>query len=410
MFSSSHERAIRICLTAIAASSLLALAGIVIFLFTEGLPLFRHVSPLDFLLGDLWYPTEDPGLFGIFPLLVGSVAVTVLSSLLAVPLGVMTAVYLAEIAPPFARRVIKPFVELLAALPSVVLGFLGMVVLAPILQDVLGAATGLNLLNASLVLAIMSLPTICSVSEDALRAVPRSLREASLALGATRWETIVRVVVPAALSGIGTAIMLGMSRAMGETMVVLMAAGGAAMLPQSLLDPVRPMPASIAAEMASELESPLRPLWAMVVYGLAAWGIALLTNKSIRVRRFITGKPLILMDSGVIYRKNLRRARMDLNEFLMYCRVSGYFDLDQIQTAILEHNGTVTFLPAAMQRPVTPADLSMQPQRWCRMAGCCRRICRRREGMACGWSESCGRRDITARRRCCWPWQPPAIS
>ena len=285
MFSSSHERAIRICLTAIAASSLLALAGIVIFLFTEGLPLFRHVSPLDFLLGDLWYPTEDPGLFGIFPLLVGSVAVTVLSSLLAVPLGVMTAVYLAEIAPPFARRVIKPFVELLAALPSVVLGFLGMVVLAalpsvvlgflgmvvlaPILQDVLGAATGLNLLNASLVLAIMSLPTICSVSEDALRAVPRSLREASLALGATRWETIVRVVVPAALSGIGTAIMLGMSRAMGETMVVLMAAGGAAMLPQSLLDPVRPMPASIAAEMA---EAPFR---SDHYYALFATGIVL---------------------------------------------------------------------------------------------------------------------------------------
>ena len=265
MFSSSHERAIRICLTAIAASSLLALAGIVIFLFTEGLPLFRHVSPLDFLLGDLWYPTEDPGLFGIFPLLVGSVAVTVLSSLLAVPLGVMTAVYLAEIAPPFARRVIKPFVELLAALPSVVLGFLGMVVLAPILQDVLGAATGLNLLNASLVLAIMSLPTICSVSEDALRAVPRSLREASLALGATRWETIVRVVVPAALSGIGTAIMLGMSRAMGETMVVLMAA----MLPQSLLDPVRPMPASIAAEMA---EAPFR---SDHYYALFATGIVL---------------------------------------------------------------------------------------------------------------------------------------
>ena len=262
MFSSSHERAIRICLTAIAASSLLALAGIVIFLFTEGLPLFRHVSPLDFLLGDLWYPTEDPGLFGIFPLLVGSVAVTVLSSLLAVPLGVMTAVYLAEIAPPFARRVIKPFVELLAALPSVVLGFLGMVVLAPIPQDVLGAATGLNLLNASLVLAIMSLPTICSVSEDALRAVPRSLREASLALGATRWETIVRVVVPAALSGIGTAIMLGMSRAMGETMVVLMAAGGAAMLPQSLL-------ASIAAEMA---EAPFR---SDHYYALFATGIVL---------------------------------------------------------------------------------------------------------------------------------------
>ena len=224
MFSSSRERAIRICLTAIAASSLLALAGIVIFLFTEGLPLFRHVSPLDFLLGDLWYPTEDPGLFGIFPLLVGSVAVTVLSSLLAVPLGVMTAVYLAEIAPPFARRVIKPFVELLAALPSVVLGFLGMVVLAPFLQDVLGAATGLNLLNASLVLAVMSLPTICSVSEDALRAVPRSLREASLALGATRWETIARVVLPCAMPGMLTGAILGVARAAGETAAIMFTA------------------------------------------------------------------------------------------------------------------------------------------------------------------------------------------
>ena len=169
---------------------------------------------------------------------------------------------------------------------------------------------------------------------------------------------------------------------------------------------------SIAAEMASELESPLRPLWAMVVYGLAAWGIALLTNKSIRVRRFIIGKPLILMDSGVIYRKNLRRARMDLNEFLMYCRVSGYFDLNQIQTAILEHNGTVTFLPAAMQRPVTPADLSMQPRQELLQTPVVQdgRVLPENLRTACGWSGSCGRRDITARRRCCWPWQPPAIS
>lgn len=249
------EDCIRYLLAAVAGSSLLALAGIVIFLFLEGLPLFGTHSPLDFLGGMLWYPTEDPGLFGIFPLLVASLAVTALSSLLAVPLGVMTAVYLNELAPPVARRIIKPFVELLAALPSVVLGFLGMVVVAPFLQDYLGAASGLNLLNAALVLAIMSVPTICSVSEDALHAVPRSLREASLALGATRWQTIYRVVVPAALSGIGTAVMLGMSRAIGETMVVLMVAGGAAMLPESLLDPVRPMPASIAAEMA---ETPFR--------------------------------------------------------------------------------------------------------------------------------------------------------
>ena len=244
------EKSVRVTLTALAGSSLLALAGIVIFLFMEGLPLFSEYSFFDFLFGSLWYPTEEPGLFGIFPLLVASLAVTVLSSLLAVPMGVLTAVYLTEIAHPNVRRVIKPFVELLAALPSVVLGFLGMVVLAPFLQDFMDADTGLNLLNASLVLALMSVPTICSVSEDALFGVPRDLREASLALGATRWQTTVRVVIPAALSGIGTAVMLGMSRAIGETMVVLMVAGGAGIIPTSLLSPVQPMPASIAAEMA----------------------------------------------------------------------------------------------------------------------------------------------------------------
>ena len=249
------EKSVRVTLTALAGSSLLALAGIVVFLFMEGLPLFSEYSFFNFLFGSLWYPTEEPGLFGIFPLLVASLAVTVLSSLLAVPMGVLTAVYLTEIAHPTVRRVVKPFVELLAALPSVVLGFLGMVVLAPFLQDFLDADTGLNLLNASLVLALMSVPTICSVSEDALYSVPRDLREASLALGATRWQTTVRVVIPAALSGIGTAVMLGMSRAIGETMVVLMVAGGAAIIPTSLLDPVRPMPASIAAEMA---EAPFR--------------------------------------------------------------------------------------------------------------------------------------------------------
>lgn len=250
-----REKLVQYGLTGVAGSSLLALAGIVLFLFMEGLPLFAHYPVSDFLFGKLWYPTEEPGLFGIFPLLVASLAVTVLSSLLAVPLGVLTAVYLTEIAHPAVRRVIKPFVELLAALPSVVLGFLGMVVLAPFIQNALGAATGLNLLNASLVLALMSVPTICSVSEDALYSVPRDLREASLALGATRWQTTVRVVIPAALSGIGTAVMLGMSRAIGETMVVLMVAGGAGLIPTSLLDPVRPMPASIAAEMA---EAPFR--------------------------------------------------------------------------------------------------------------------------------------------------------
>ncbi len=249
------EKIIHSLLALAATFSLLSLLGIMLFLFYEGLPIFNTVSVSSFLFGEWWYPTSEPPDFGIFPLLIGSFAVTILASLIAVPLGVLTAAYLTEIASSGVRRIVKPFIELLAALPSVVIGFFGMVVVAPLLQDYLGAATGLNLFNAGLMLAFMSVPTICSVAEDALFAVPVALREASLALGATRWETTIKVVLPAALSGIGTAIMLGMSRAIGETMVVLMVAGGAGMIPLSIFDPVRPMPASIAAEMA---EAPYR--------------------------------------------------------------------------------------------------------------------------------------------------------
>ncbi len=245
-----RETIIRLILAGIAGCSLLFLALIMFFLFMEGLPLFASVSFKSFFLGMGWYPTSDPPEFGIFPLLIGSVAVTVVSSAIAIPLGVMTAAWLAEIAPPLVRRVCKPIIELLAALPSVVVGFFGMAIIAPLLQDWFDADTGLNLLNAGLMLAFMSVPTICSIAEDALFAVPVSLREASLALGATRWETTRKVVIPAAFSGIGTACMLGMSRSIGETMVVLMVAGGAGIIPTSLFSPVRPMPAAIAAEMA----------------------------------------------------------------------------------------------------------------------------------------------------------------
>jgi phosphate transport system permease protein len=239
-----------------AITSLAVLALIMIFLVMEGVPTFSFVSVKAFLTGLDWYPTDEvrPD-YGILPLITASGAVTVLSSILAIPLGVMSAVYLAEIANPRVRAVAKPVIEMLASLPSVVLGFFGMVVLAPFLQDFLNIPVGLNLFNASLMLAFMSVPTIASVSEDAIYAVPRELKEASLALGATHLETLVRVTVPAALSGIGTAVILGMSRAIGETMVVLMVAGGAAVLPDSLFGPVRPMPASIAAEMA---EAPFR--------------------------------------------------------------------------------------------------------------------------------------------------------
>ncbi len=239
----------------VAAVSITVLLAISLFLFIEGVPIFEKVSLSDFIFGKYWYPTSDPAEFGIFPLIVGSIAVTLFSALLAVPLGVMTAIYLAEIAGRRVREVVKPIVELLAALPSVVIGFFGMVIVAPFLQNTLGIPTGLNLFNASLMLAFMSIPTICSISEDAIYSVPGNMKEASLALGATHWETIIRVVVPASISGISTAVILGMSRSIGETMVVLMVAGGAAMVPGSLFDPVRPLPASIAAEMA---EAPFR--------------------------------------------------------------------------------------------------------------------------------------------------------
>jgi phosphate transport system permease protein len=239
----------------VATASILILIMITLFLFMEGLPLFGKVSVSDFIFGQYWYPTSDPPDFGIYPLIIGSLAVTLISAMIAIPLGVMTAVYLAEIAGARLREWVKPIVELLAALPSVVIGFFGMVVVAPFLQDVFGIPTGLNLFNAAMMLGFMSVPTICSLSEDAIYSVPRNLKEASLALGATHWETIIRVVLPASISGISTAVILGMSRAIGETMVVLMVAGGAGLVPHSLFDPVRPLPASIAAEMA---EAPFR--------------------------------------------------------------------------------------------------------------------------------------------------------
>jgi len=229
--------------------SVLVMALIVLFLFREGLSLFSQVSVSDFLFGTAWYPTDENPDFGILPLICGSVAVTVMASAVAVPLGVAAAVYLAAVAHHRVREWLKPAVELLASLPSVVLGFVGMVVIAPLLQEWWDIPTGLNVFNASLMLALMAIPTIASISEDALYAVPKELLEASYALGATRWETLTRVLIPGALSGIGTAVILGMSRAMGETMVVLMVAGGAAMIPTSIFDSARPMPASIAAEM-----------------------------------------------------------------------------------------------------------------------------------------------------------------
>lgn len=265
----TRERLIHSTFFATASVSIIVLFLIMLFLFIEGLPVFKHVPVMDFLFGDEWYPTEDPPSLQIFPLIVASGAVTLVSSLMSIPLGVMTAIYLAEIAPPKVRSIVKPTVEMLNALPSVVIGFFGMVVVAPFLQETFGLWTGLNLFNASLMLAFMAVPTITSISEDAIYSVPMELKEASLALGATHWQSIWKVVIPASLSGITTAVILGMARAIGETMVVLMVAGGAAMIPTSLFDPVRPMPASIAAEMAEA------PFHSEHYYALFAIGMVL---------------------------------------------------------------------------------------------------------------------------------------
>ena len=255
MTRSLKEKIIKNVLFAFSLVSILVLGLIVVFLFMEGLPILGFVSLKDFIFGIEWYPTYDPPAFGIGSLIVGSVLVTFFSTLIAVPLGVLSAIYIAELARPAIKEIFKPVVELLAGLPSVVLGFFGMAVLAPWLQETFDLPTGLNIVNASIVLAFMAVPTISSISEDALYAVPREFKEASYALGATRFETIIKVIIPASLSGISTAVILGMARAIGETMVVLMVAGGAAAIPESIFDSVRPMPASIAAEMG---EAPFR--------------------------------------------------------------------------------------------------------------------------------------------------------
>jgi len=222
---------------------------IFLFLLREGIPAFVRV-PLDNLFGARWYPTFE--MFGTLPLILGSLLVTVTAVVIALPLGVATAVTIREIAPPWAREILKPMIEVLAGIPSVVLGFFGMTVVAPLVRQALGVPTGLTAFTGALILAYMSLPTIISVAEDALDAVPMSYRNAGLAMGATQWQTIWRVVVPAARSGIVTAVMLGMGRAIGETMLVMMVTGNAARVPAGLaaiFQPVRTMTATIAAEM-----------------------------------------------------------------------------------------------------------------------------------------------------------------
>jgi phosphate transport system permease protein len=230
-------------------SAIIFVGMIFYFLLREGLPTLNEVS-VGNLVSNRWYPIE--AYFGILPLLGGSLVITIGATLIAVPFGIGTAVYLAEIAPRWVREILKPLVEVLAGLPSVVLGFLGMLVLAPFLRKYLQLPTGLTAFTGSLLLGGMAIPTVVSVAEDAIDAVPKSYRDASLAIGATQWQTIWRVTLPAAKSGVTTAIMLGVGRAIGETMTVMMVSGNAPVLPggiRALFKPARTMTATIAAEM-----------------------------------------------------------------------------------------------------------------------------------------------------------------
>ncbi|MCE5200475.1 phosphate ABC transporter permease subunit PstC [bacterium] len=248
---------------------------IMAFLLMDGLPTFRSVSAWKFLFGRDWYPLSEQ--FQTLSLILGSVVVTLGAVVIAVPIGIAAAIYLAEIAPLRVREILKPMVEVLAGIPSVVIGFIGMIVLSPWIKNVFDLPTGMTALTGSVMLAFMAMPTIISISEDAIIAVPRDYNAGSLALGATSWQSIIGVTVPAAKSGIIAAVMLGIGRAIGETMTVLMVTGNAAVIPHSFIQPVRTMTATIAAEMG-EVAQGTPHYYSLFAIGLVLFAMTFLIN------------------------------------------------------------------------------------------------------------------------------------
>ncbi|MEA3489515.1 MAG: phosphate ABC transporter permease subunit PstC [Candidatus Omnitrophota bacterium] len=246
------------------------LLGIFALLAFTSIPAFKEISLKQFLFTSDWNPTSYvKETYGIGAMLVSTVMVTAGALLFSVPIGIGTAAYLSDVASPGAREIIKPVIEILAGIPSVVIGFLGIVFVGPVISKTFGLPNGLNAVNGSILLGVMALPTIISLSEDALNSVSRTYSEASLALGATRWQTVIRVKIPAALSGVLAACMLGMGRAIGETMTVLMATGCAPAMPRSFLDSVRTMTSTIAIELGEV------PYYTTHYYALFAVGLVL---------------------------------------------------------------------------------------------------------------------------------------
>lgn len=243
-----------------------------------------HTIPVkDVLLGTEWYPTATPSpIFGILPLLSGTLWVSFFAILIALPFGLAISIYLAEVAPPAVSKVLKPVIELLNGIPSVVYGFFGLAVIVPLLQQTFNLPVGESGLAGSLVLALMALPTIITVSEDAMRNCPRTMREASLALGATHWQTIYKVVVPYSISGITSGVVLGIGRAVGETMAVLMVTGNAAVIPTSILEPLRTIPATIAAELG-EAPAGGAHYQSLFLLGVILFFITLIINSCVEI-------------------------------------------------------------------------------------------------------------------------------
>ncbi len=246
-----YNQYVRYLFIAAAVLMSLLIASIIFFVGRQGLLTFTEVSPLDFFLGAKWSPSS--GSYGALSFISGSFFVTVLSVLLGAPLGILGALFMAKIAPQWMRNILQPALQLYVAIPSVVYGYIGLVVLIPFLQSSFGVRTGFGILSASIILAIMILPTILSLSDDALRGVPAALEEASLALGATWWQTLRHVVVPAALPGILTSIVLAMARAIGETMAVQMLIGNTPLIATSLLTPTASLTSNIVVEMGNTM-------------------------------------------------------------------------------------------------------------------------------------------------------------
>jgi phosphate ABC transporter permease protein PstC len=279
------EKIAKYALMTVAFSAVASLLLIAVFIFKEGLPFMFKVGLRDFLFASEWDPTA--GKYGIYPMIVASLWVTLGAMLIGAPLGVAGAIFLNEFVPKPVMRVVKPTIELLAGIPSVVFGFLGVMVLAPWIRATMGGP-GLSVLAASVILGIMVLPTVISISTDAIGAVPNSYREGALALGATRWQSVYMVTIKAARSGIIASIILAMGRALGETMAVIMVAGNTVKIPHSVTDPVRTLTANIALEMANATGMAREALFAtgvvLFVVIMILNGVALSTIKG-RVRR-----------------------------------------------------------------------------------------------------------------------------